>query len=143
MLSNFQAGDRAALFTVLVGQPGFRGLLQTPLLQPLRQRVIAACHLEPLDAADSRGYVEHRLERAGAGDAPVLAAQALDAIFAASGGVPRCINLLCDRVLLSGFLADCRPIGADVVNAAAEEMAADTLKPNPMMRRLSDRAERK
>jgi putative secretion ATPase (PEP-CTERM system associated) len=129
MLSNFQLGKNALLQSFLVGQPEFRALLQSAPLHPLRQRVIAACHVGALDADDTRGYIEHRLERAGWKDAPLVTPAACEAIFAASGGVPRCINLLCDRVLLSGFLAESRMISPERVHEAAEEIAGETLMP--------------
>jgi putative secretion ATPase (PEP-CTERM system associated) len=129
MLSNFQAGKQALLQSFLVAQPEFRVLLQSAPLHPLRQRVIAASHIGPLDADDTRSYIEHRLERAGWKDVPLVTPAAFEAIFAASGGVPRCINLLCDRVLLSGFLAESRMISPGMVHEAAEEIAGETLMP--------------
>jgi putative secretion ATPase (PEP-CTERM system associated) len=129
MLSNFQAGTRALLQSFLVGQPEFRVLLQSPPLHALRQRVIAACHIGALDAGDTRSYIEHRLARVGWKDVPLVMPDAFEAIFAASGGVPRCINLLCDRVLLSGFLAQSRVISPDIVHEAAGEIAGEALVP--------------
>jgi putative secretion ATPase (PEP-CTERM system associated) len=140
MLSNFQAGTQTLLQIFLVGQPEFRQGLQSPQLYPLRQRVIAACHIGPMDADDTRKYIEHRLERAGAKDVALFTRDALEAIFAASGGIPRCINLVCDRVLLSGFLTDKRVLPADIVNEIAQEIHGETLLPAAMNRRNADRA---
>ncbi len=61
MLSNFQFGDQALLQSFLVGQPELRGIMQSPQMQQLRQRVIASYHLGPLDKAETRAYIEHRL----------------------------------------------------------------------------------
>lgn len=122
MLSNFQLGTHALLQSFLVGQPEFRAILQAPELHALRQRVIAACHISPLDADDTRAYIEHRLKRVGWQGVPLIMPDAFEAIFAASAGIPRRINLLCDRVLLSGFLTDKWVISADTVKEIAEEI---------------------
>ena len=122
MLSNFQAGTQALLQTFLVGQPEFRAILQAPGLHALRQRVIAACHISPLDADDARAYIEHRLKRVGWQGVPLIMPDAFEAIFAASAGIPRRINLLCDRLLLSGFLAGKWVISPDTVKEIAEEI---------------------
>jgi len=122
MLSNFQLGTRALLQSFLVGQPEFRAILQAPGLHALRQRVIAACHIDPLDADDTRAYIEHRLKRVGWQGVPLIMPDAFEAIFAASAGIPRRINLLCDRLLLSGFLAGKWVISPDTVKEIAEEI---------------------
>ena len=122
MLSNFQAGTQALLQSFLVGQPEFRAILQAPGLHALRQRVIAACHISPLDADDTRAYIEHRLKRVGWQGVPLIMPDAFEAIFAASAGIPRRINLLCDRLLLSGFLAGKWVISPDTVKEIAEEI---------------------
>ena len=127
MLSNFQLGTHALLQSFLVGQPEFRLILQSPDLNQLRQRVIAACHISPLDADDTRNYIEHRLKRVGWKNSPQIMPGALEAVFAASGGIPRRINQLCDRVLLSSYLANKRVFAAETVNAIAAEINGETL----------------
>lgn len=106
MLSNFQFGQQALLQTFLVGQPEFRAILQSPTMQQLRQRVTATCHIGPMDKDETRGYVEHRLKCAGSAGRPSFDDLAFEAIFKASGGIPRRINLTCDRLLLLGFLGN-------------------------------------
>jgi putative secretion ATPase (PEP-CTERM system associated) len=122
MLSNFQLGKHSLLQSFLVGQAEFRETLQSAPLHQLRQRVIAAGHLGPMDAADTQAYIEHRLKRVGWKDVPNFMPGAFEAIFAASAGIPRRINLLCDRVLLSGFLTGQREFSARTVNEIAQEM---------------------
>ena len=129
MLSNFQYGNHALLQSFLVGQPEFRDMLQSPHMQQLRQRVIASCHIGPMDAEETRGYIEHRLNCAGWSDNPSFADDAHDAVFKASGGVPRRINLLCDRLLLFGFLAGKTAFVADDVNEVAKEIYDETSAP--------------
>lgn len=121
MLSNFQYGQQALLQTFLVGQPEFRAILQSPAMQQLRQRVTAACHIGPLDAQETQAYIEHRLDHAGGSGRPTFEAGAHEAIFKASGGIPRRINLLCDRLLLMGFLGGKEALClADVDEVVAE-----------------------
>ncbi len=122
MLSNFQYGQQALLQTFLVGQPEFRAILQSPAMQQLRQRVTAACHIGPLDGQETQGYIEHRLHHAGGTGRPAFDAQAYEAIFKASRGIPRRINLICDRMLLLGFLGSKQAMGAEDVNEVVAEI---------------------
>ena len=105
MLSNFQFGNQALLQSFLVGQPEFRETLQQPEMEQFRQRVAATCHIGPLDAEETHGYIEHRLKCAGAKDKPSFDPGAFASIHAATAGIPRRINAVCDRLLLAGFLA--------------------------------------
>ncbi len=129
MLSNFQLETHALLQSFLVGQPEFRRILQRPELQQLRQRVIASCHIGPMDAGETRGYIEHRLKHVGWKGVPLIQDDAHQAIFAASGGVPRRINSICDRLLLSGFLAEKREFGQGDVEEIADDMRDEGLAP--------------
>ena len=127
MLSNFQLGKQALLQSFLVGQPEFREMLQSPEMQQLRQRVTATCHIGALDFEETQAYILHRLKCAGSSGRPSFDAAAFDAIFKASGGIPRRINSVCDRLLLLGFLGNKENFGADdvaeVVNEIQEESA--------------------
>lgn len=106
MLSNFQTDDRSLLQTFLLGQPEFRATLHSPTMQQLRQRVIASYHLGPMDAPETRAYVEHRLATVGWKGDPAFDDSAHAAIYAYSGGIPRKTNTLMDRVLLMGYLEE-------------------------------------
>jgi putative secretion ATPase (PEP-CTERM system associated) len=127
MLSNFQVGTHSLLQSFLVGQPEFRRILESPEMHQLRQRVIAACHIGPLDAEDTRRYIEHRLHCVGWKESPMILSDAYLAVQEATLGVPRRINLLFDRVLLSGFLAERHTVDAPAVREVAEEMRAEAL----------------
>lgn len=123
MLSNFQYGQQALLQTFLIGQPEFRAILQSPGMQQLRQRVTATCHIGPLDLAETQGYIEHRLKCAGAKpERPSFDAAAFEAIFKGTGGIPRRINLVCDRLLLAGYLAGKDGFGGDDVAEVVSEL---------------------
>ena len=128
MLSNFQYGQQALLQTFLIGQPEFRAILQSPSMQQLRQRVTATCHIGPLDMAETQGYIEHRLKCAGATpERPSFDAAAFEAIFKATNGIPRRINLVCDRMLLSGYLGSKDAFGIDEVNEVVSEINDESI----------------
>lgn len=122
MLSNFQFGKQALLQTFLVGQPEFREILQHPNMQQLRQRVTATCHIGPLDVEETRGYIEHRLKCAGGTGKPEFGEGVFDAIFKATGGIPRRINSVCDRLLLLGFLGDKETLTLQDVQEVVSEL---------------------
>ena len=126
MLSNFQFGTQALLQSFLIGQPEFRRIMQSPQMQQLRQRVIAACHIGPMDQDETQAYIEHRLKCAGSKGMPRFDAGAFEAIFEASGGVPRRINAHCDRLLLSGFLNGKTDFTRVDVDEVAKEIREET-----------------
>ncbi len=111
MLSNFQTDRKCLLQTFLLGQPEFRATLHSPGMQQLRQRVIATYHLGPMDAQETRGYIEHRLQTVGWKGTPSFSDDAHEAIYAYSGGIPRKVNTLMDRVLLMGYLEEMHAFG--------------------------------
>ena len=129
MLSNFQFGQQALLQTFLVGQPEFRAILQSPNLQQLRQRVTATCHIGPMDLLETQGYIEHRLKHAGSSGRPTFQPAAFEAIFAASGGIPRRINMICDRLLLLGYLGNTDTFDGDEVKEVVLEIQAEATVP--------------
>lgn len=129
MLSNFQFGQQALLQTFLVGQPEFRTILQSPTMQQLRQRVTATCHIGPLVLDETQGYIEHRLKCAGAAGRPTFDSAAFEAIFKASGGIPRRINLICDRLLLLGFLGNKDAFSLEDVTMVVSEIHDESTVP--------------
>ncbi|MGB0127775.1 MAG: XrtA/PEP-CTERM system-associated ATPase, partial [Rhodocyclaceae bacterium] len=126
MLSNFQIEDHALLQSFLVGQPEFRNILQSPRMQQLRQRVIASCHVGPMDAEDTRSYIEHRLRFVGWQDKPQFEPQVFDIVYQFSEGIPRRINALCDRLLMSGFLSNKHGFTAEDAREMATEIRHET-----------------
>ncbi|MBL0150815.1 MAG: AAA family ATPase [Ideonella sp.] len=126
MLSNFQFGNQALLQSFLVGQPEFREILQRPEMEQFRQRVAATCHIGPLDLDETQRYIEHRLKCAGSTGKPSFDAAAFEAIFKTSGGIPRRINSVCDRLLLLGFLAGKSHLTLDDVNEVVKEFAQES-----------------
>lgn len=125
MLSNFQAGSRALLQIFLLGQPEFRDKIASPELEQLRQRVIATHHLQPMDASEVGPYIEHRLQLVGWTGRPQFTPAAYHALHAASGGIPRRLNGLVERVLVLGALDHLDTIDAPHVEAVVHDHAAD------------------
>jgi putative secretion ATPase (PEP-CTERM system associated) len=122
MLSNFQTDSRCLLQTFLLGQPEFRATLHRPGMQQLRQRVIASYHLGPMDAQETRAYIEHRLQTVGWRGDPAFSDDAHAAIYTYSGGIPRKTNTLCDRILLMGYLEELHAISAADVDTVVQDI---------------------
>ncbi|MDO9237498.1 MAG: XrtA-associated ATPase [Aquabacterium sp.] len=129
MLSNFQFGNQALLQSFLIGQPELRDMLLSRSLEQLRQRVIASYHLGPMDRDETRRYVEHRLKKVGWNDNPHFDDDAFDEIYQWTSGIPRRINLLSNRLLLSAFLSEVHQITSTDVARIAMEIRAEIGEP--------------
>ncbi|WP_137679119.1 XrtA/PEP-CTERM system-associated ATPase [Aurantiacibacter suaedae] len=126
MLSNFQLGSHPLLQVLLLGQPEFRATLRNePALEQLRQRIIAAHHLEPMQAEEVEPYVLHRLEKAGWQGNPQFADGVFDELYEASGGIPRKVNQIVNRVLMLGSLDRIELIDVELLDQVLAEMAAE------------------
>ena len=125
MLSNFQVKNLAPFQSFLIGQPQFRAVLSSPDLEQLRQRVIATYHLGPMNRQECGEYVIHRLQQVGWRSDPSFSSEAMDAIFSHTGGVPRRINTLCNRLMLLGYLDDLHHFSAKDVNKVAADLEAE------------------
>ncbi|MFQ5564170.1 MAG: XrtA/PEP-CTERM system-associated ATPase [Parvularculaceae bacterium] len=125
MLSNLDYEGTPLFQVFLVGQPEFREILAAPEMEQLRQRVIASYHLEPLDERDTRRYVEHRLAVVGWREDPLIADDAYALIHKESGGVPRRINTLCNRILLYCALEKVHEIDAPIVASVVKELKSE------------------
>lgn len=126
MLSNYQIGNAAPFQSFLIGQPQFRTLLSSPDLEQLRQRIIAAYHLGPMSREECGEYLLYRLKLVGWEEDPFFEPSAVDAIYAHTGGVPRRINTLCNRLMLLGFLDELHRFTRDDV----EKVVADLEREN-------------
>jgi len=125
MLSNLQVGRPPSLQVLLLGQPQFREKIASPDLAQLRQRIIASYHLGPITAAETADYIRHRLTQAAWRNDPVITDDAFAAVYAATGGVPRVINLLFTRVLLFAFLEQSHHIDGKMVQQVAKDWRAE------------------
>jgi general secretion pathway protein A len=132
MLSNFTQQGRALIQILLLGQPEFRDRVASdPALEQLRQRVIASHHLEPIEANEVEPYLVHRLACAGWQGRPAFAPDAFVSLYRHSGGVPRRLNQLANRLLLQGAVEEAGGFdGADVERVVAD-LAADAPQAAP------------
>ena len=127
MLSNFQLGSHPLLQVLLLGQPEFRATLQNePSLEQLRQRIIAAHHLEPMQPDEVEPYVLHRLQKAGWHGNPQFDEGVFEELYEASGGIPRKVNQIVNRVLMLGSLDRIEVIDLALLDQVLAEMAAET-----------------
>jgi general secretion pathway protein A len=123
MLSNLEAENEKLLQIVLVGQPELRSKLAKPELRQLRQRIAVRYHIGPLDRTETAQYITHRLSHAGTAHAASLFDEtAIDEIFRYSGGIPRLINLVCGKALLTGFVLETRRIREDIIRQSITEL---------------------
>ncbi|MGA2364216.1 MAG: AAA family ATPase [Steroidobacteraceae bacterium] len=121
LLTNLETETHKLLQIILIGQPELRKLLAREDLRQIAQRITARYHLEALSSDETYAYVRHRLRVAGA-TADIFTRAALRAVHRASGGVPRLINVLCDRALLGAYTQDLHEVPASLVRRAAAEV---------------------
>ncbi|MEM7411787.1 MAG: AAA family ATPase [Myxococcota bacterium] len=131
LLSNLETNTEKLLQIVLTGQPELRDILAQPVMAPLRQRIALEHHVEPIREDEIEQYLDHRIKVAGGQFGNVFAPGCSGNFFAASGGCPRLINLLADRVLLAGYSAQERPVSVSLVEAKAKELSANVSPPSP------------
>jgi putative secretion ATPase (PEP-CTERM system associated) len=130
MLSNFQLGNHPLLQTLLLGQPEFRMTLQSsPDLEQLRQRVIAAHHLEPMEKGEIEPYIIHRLEKVGWNGNPAFDQRVFLELYDASGGIPRRVNQIANRLMLLGAVEERTRIDSAMLKAVLDEMAGEKAFP--------------
>jgi general secretion pathway protein A len=123
LLGNLETHTAKLLQIVLIGQPELDEKLETPELRQLRQRIGVWWRLGPLTERETREYVEHRLRIAGAAG-QIFTPRALARVHRASRGVPRLVNLLCDRALLRGYAEGTRRVDHRIVRAVADEVSS-------------------
>ena len=122
LLSSFERPGAKLLQILLVGQPELATKLRRPELRQLQQRIALRFGIEPLSAEDTRAYIQTRLRIARAEDPGLFTARAMSRIHLNSGGIPRVVNLLCDRCLLIGYADQRRRIEPAVVEEAWTEL---------------------
>ena len=122
LLTNLETSERKLLQIVLIGQPELRGMLAQPELEQLAQRVIARYHLDALSQAETAQYILHRLAVAGKTHGHLFDAKAVRRIHQWTRGVPRRINLLCDRALLGAYALGKEVVNRQIVDKAAGEV---------------------
>ena len=139
LLTNLETNERKLLQIILIGQPELRAILARPDMQQLAQRVIARYHLEALTEDETAHYVRHRLGIAGLRQADPFDQRAMRHIYRYSRGVPRRINLLCDRALLGAYADSKSVVDSRIIDKAAEE-ALDAVDLGKIRRARFERA---
>ncbi len=123
LLSNLETEDDKLIQVILVGQPELRHHLSDHSLRQLNQRIAVRFQLRPLNREETASYILYRLNIAGRPDGNLFSAAALKRVFACSGGIPRRVNLICDRSLLTAYSEEHGIISARDVNQAVKELA--------------------
>ncbi|MDY7009779.1 MAG: AAA family ATPase [Planctomycetota bacterium] len=137
LLWNWENKGERLVQIVLVGQPELRQKLQEAKWEPLRQRIVLSYHLGRLSAEDTFGYIDHRLKVASDGDIAIFSHNAKADIYAATDGIPRLINILCDNALLVGYAKGVHVIDKQIVAGVLRDMTCWGLRvpeapPEPM-----------
>ncbi len=122
ILSNLETDKEKLLQIVLVGQSSLRHILKAPEMRQLDQRIAVRYELRPLSAEEVAAYVLHRLAVAGAPAAVTFQTRALKVLHRKSGGIPRVVNLICDRALLAAFSARVNRVTPDLIQYAADSL---------------------
>jgi len=131
LLWNWEQSGQRLVQIVLIGQPELRRRLLEPKWEPLRQRIVLSYHLGPLSESDTKAYIGHRLKVAASdGCTAEFAPETMADIFAATDGIPRLINILCDNALLVGYAKGVRLIDRPIVQGVLRDMTCWGLRAN-------------
>lgn len=130
LLSNLETEKDKLLQVILVGQPELNSRINLYDLRQLRQRIMVKYHIGPLDIDEIKGYINWRLEIAGAEGKIEFSNEAVDIISRFSGGTPRLINMICDRALLAGFVNETAHIDFNIMKRCLEELDSYSVAKN-------------
>jgi general secretion pathway protein A len=130
LLSNVNSEKDLVLQILLVGQPELRVKLARPELRQFAQRVSVDFHLRPLDRGETHGYIRHRLTVAGGNDA-LFRPEAIEFVYARTGGIPRLVNQLCDFALVYAFAEGRASIDVDLIAQVVRERNSTQMLPSP------------
>lgn len=122
MLSNLETDKQKLVQIVLVGQPQLRDKLDRPSLRQLQQRIGVRYHILPLEGEEVRTYIEHRLEVAGADGSLAFTGEAFEEIYRCSNGIPRVMNLVCDRALLACYVLRTKLVDRALIQRSYQEL---------------------
>ncbi len=123
LLSNLETTRDKLLQIILVGQPELGDMLDSQELRQLGQRITLSCHLRPFTGKETKAYISHRINIASQKAGVKFTRDALRIIYKYSGGIPRLINIVCDRALLTAFGLDQKTVNAAVTRAAIRELS--------------------
>jgi len=128
LLTNLETNKQKLLQVIMLGQPELKQLLERTELRQLAQRITARYHLEPLSKNEIKAYIDHRLAVAGV-ERPLFTAATIRKLYGLSGGVPRLINLLCDRALLGAYARERQTVSPGLLEKASREVFGKRVKP--------------
>jgi len=128
LLTNLETPTRKLLRIVLLGQPELRDMLERPELSQVNQRITSRFHLGPLQPNDVRAYIQHRLKVAGDHSSSLFSDKAIRHAIDLTGGIPRLINVLCDRALLGAYAINTDHVDLEIMKQAGEELFPNKYK---------------
>jgi general secretion pathway protein A len=127
MLSNLETDKDKLIQIILVGQPQLREKLARPELEQLRQRIAVRYHITALDVEEVQTYIDHRMRVAGSNGSLVWDAEGMEEVFRCSKGIPRLINLICDRSLLACYVYQVKRVSGEIVQRSFQELSGHVL----------------
>jgi general secretion pathway protein A len=133
LLTNLETNERKLMRIILLGQPELETMLSRPELRQVEQRITARYHLQPLLRSEINAYVLHRLAVAGRRE-PVFSARVLGKLYSKTGGIPRLINVICDRAMLGAYVKSRREVNGPILNKAAREVQGRSNQPRWLLR---------
>lgn len=122
LLTNLETNTKKLLRIILIGQPELRDLLERPELIQVNQRITSRYHLGPLQPTDVRKYIQHRLNVAGDNTSTLFTEKAIQHVIKLTGGIPRLINVLCDRALLGAYAVNTDHVNLAIIKQAGREI---------------------
>jgi general secretion pathway protein A len=132
LLTNLETSQQKLLQIILAGQPELDVKLDSQELRQLKQRIALRCHLDPLNADQTREYVRRRLQIAGAlGAVQIFSGPAIEAVFVHSRGIPRLINTICENALLAGYAKHAPTITSEVIEEVASDLRLGVVAAEP------------
>jgi general secretion pathway protein A len=121
LLTNLETNERKLMRIILLGQPELEVMLARPELRQVEQRITARYHLQPLLRSEINAYVQHRLAVAGR-QSPVFSKRVLAKLYSETGGIPRLINIICDRAMLGAYVKSRHKVDGSLLTRAAREV---------------------
>jgi general secretion pathway protein A len=134
LLTNLETAQEKLLQILLVGQPELDEKLDSINLRQLKQRIAFRTHLEPLDSDETKGYIERRLQIAGANShaSTLFSAQAVEAVYRHSRGFPRLVNTICENALITSYARSVRSVSPGIIEEVAKDLRLDVVRsPEP------------
>ncbi len=137
LLTNLETDTHKLLKIVLIGQPELQKKLENPRVSQIDQRITSRYHLAPLSERDVFGFIQHRLIVAGGGRMQFFSEEALHQAYILSRGIPRLINILCDRALLGAYVEEKNQVSEQIVIKAAKEVFGKTIRPMELQKHVA------